>query len=94
MDFLRPHGEVLLECYEEPAVIHHPKGHTVPRLCKYNSWLNYFNNFIKCRHDYTKFNSIFLWIWYFLVDDKSMSMMTSFLKRIEQEVIESSDLFV
>ncbi|CAA6664363.1 unnamed protein product [Spirodela intermedia] len=32
LDFLRPHGEVLLESYEEPVVIHHPKGHTVPRL--------------------------------------------------------------
>ncbi|XP_078441359.1 dihydrofolate reductase-like [Wolffia australiana] len=32
MDFLRPHGEVLLHSYEEPVVIHHPRGHTVPRL--------------------------------------------------------------
>ncbi|MQM00643.1 hypothetical protein Taro_033381 [Colocasia esculenta] len=31
-DFLRPHGEMLLESYVEPMVIHHPKGHTVPRL--------------------------------------------------------------
>ncbi|XP_031493903.1 dihydrofolate reductase-like [Nymphaea colorata] len=31
-DFLRPHGEVLLECYENPKIIRHPVGHTVPRL--------------------------------------------------------------
>ncbi|CAN6482151.1 unnamed protein product [Victoria cruziana] len=31
-DFLKLHGEALLECYENPKVIRHPVGHTVPRL--------------------------------------------------------------
>ncbi|XP_058087837.1 uncharacterized protein LOC131234865 [Magnolia sinica] len=31
-DFLKPHGTTLLESFVEPVVIHHPKGHTVPRL--------------------------------------------------------------
>ncbi|KDP41448.1 hypothetical protein JCGZ_15855 [Jatropha curcas] len=31
-DFLKPHGLELLESFVEPVVIHHPKGHTIPRL--------------------------------------------------------------
>ncbi|XP_077224684.1 dihydrofolate reductase-like [Tasmannia lanceolata] len=31
-DFLKPHGIKLLESCVEPVVIHHPKGHTIPRL--------------------------------------------------------------
>ena len=31
-DFLRPHGEELLKSVIDPVVIHHPKGHTVPRI--------------------------------------------------------------
>ncbi|KAI4321115.1 hypothetical protein MLD38_034535 [Melastoma candidum] len=31
-DFLKPYGKELLECFSKPVVIHHPKGHTVPRL--------------------------------------------------------------
>ncbi|XP_065848051.1 uncharacterized protein [Euphorbia lathyris] len=32
MDYLRPYGLELLESFVEPVVIHHPKGHTIPRL--------------------------------------------------------------
>ncbi|WOK92198.1 dihydrofolate reductase [Canna indica] len=32
MDFLKKHGETLLESFVDPYVIRHPKGHTVPRL--------------------------------------------------------------
>ncbi|CAL9195712.1 unnamed protein product [Musa hybrid cultivar] len=32
MDFLKKHGEALLESFINPYVIRHPKGHTVPRL--------------------------------------------------------------
>lgn len=32
LDFLRPFGEELLDTYVNPLVIHHPKGHTVPRI--------------------------------------------------------------
>ncbi|XP_050215349.1 uncharacterized protein LOC126666385 [Mercurialis annua] len=31
-DFLKPFGLELLESYIDPVVIHHPKGHTIPRL--------------------------------------------------------------
>ncbi|XP_073035695.1 uncharacterized protein [Primulina eburnea] len=31
-DFLKPHGTELLESFVEPVVIHHPKGHTIPRF--------------------------------------------------------------
>ncbi|XP_073010260.1 uncharacterized protein [Typha latifolia] len=31
-DFLREHGEVLVESFVDPFIIRHPKGHTVPRL--------------------------------------------------------------
>ncbi|XP_043718011.1 esterase AGAP003155-like [Telopea speciosissima] len=31
-DFLKPHGITLLDSFVNPIVIHHPKGHTVPRL--------------------------------------------------------------
>lgn len=31
-DFLKPYGEELLKCVVDPVVIHHPKGHTIPRL--------------------------------------------------------------
>ncbi|KAL2317658.1 hypothetical protein Fmac_031534 [Flemingia macrophylla] len=31
-DFLKKHGLELLESCVEPVVIHHPKGHTIPRL--------------------------------------------------------------
>ncbi|KAL5102574.1 hypothetical protein RYX36_006901 [Vicia faba] len=31
-DFLKQHGKELIESCVEPVVIHHPKGHTVPRL--------------------------------------------------------------
>ncbi|KAG5543891.1 hypothetical protein RHGRI_016599 [Rhododendron griersonianum] len=31
-DFLKPYGTELLESFVDPVVIHHPKGHTVPRL--------------------------------------------------------------
>ncbi|GKV09437.1 hypothetical protein SLEP1_g20940 [Rubroshorea leprosula] len=32
MDFLKPYGLELLETCVDPVVIHHPKGHTIPRL--------------------------------------------------------------
>lgn len=32
LDFLRPHGEALLDAFEDTTVVRHPKGHTVPRL--------------------------------------------------------------
>ncbi|EEF48586.1 esterase AGAP003155 [Ricinus communis] len=32
MDYLRPYGLELLESCVDPVVIHHPKGHTIPRL--------------------------------------------------------------
>lgn len=31
-DFLNKYGAELLESCVEPVVIHHPKGHTIPRL--------------------------------------------------------------
>ncbi|KAK1396049.1 FSH1 domain-containing protein [Heracleum sosnowskyi] len=31
-DFLKPHGTDLLKSFADPVVIHHPKGHTIPRL--------------------------------------------------------------
>uniref|UniRef100_A0A164ZKK9 Serine hydrolase FSH domain-containing protein n=1 Tax=Daucus carota subsp. sativus TaxID=79200 RepID=A0A164ZKK9_DAUCS len=31
-DFLKPHGTDLLESFVDPVVIHHPRGHTIPRL--------------------------------------------------------------
>ncbi|KAJ0940069.1 putative dihydrofolate reductase [Helianthus annuus] len=31
-DFLKPYGNELLKSVENPTVIHHPKGHTIPRL--------------------------------------------------------------
>ncbi|KAJ8445076.1 hypothetical protein Cgig2_029448 [Carnegiea gigantea] len=31
-DFLRPYGEELLKSVVDPVVIHHPKGHTIPRI--------------------------------------------------------------
>ncbi|CAL9226694.1 unnamed protein product [Arabidopsis halleri] len=31
-DFLKPYGTQLIESYKDPVVVHHPKGHTVPRL--------------------------------------------------------------
>ncbi|TKY56304.1 Serine hydrolase FSH [Spatholobus suberectus] len=31
-DFLKKYGVELLESFVEPVVIHHPKGHTIPRL--------------------------------------------------------------
>ncbi|KAL2513357.1 alpha/beta-Hydrolases superfamily protein [Abeliophyllum distichum] len=31
-DFLKQYGVELLESFAEPLVIHHPKGHTIPRL--------------------------------------------------------------
>lgn len=34
-DFLKQYGMELLKCCEDPVVIHHPKGHTIPRLGEY-----------------------------------------------------------
>ncbi|KAK9758295.1 hypothetical protein RND81_01G221200 [Saponaria officinalis] len=31
-DFIKPYGEELLEIVIDPLIIHHPKGHTVPRI--------------------------------------------------------------
>ncbi|KAF5456041.1 hypothetical protein F2P56_025556 [Juglans regia] len=31
-DYLKQYGMELLECCVDPVVIHHPKGHTIPRL--------------------------------------------------------------
>ncbi|KAL4558998.1 hypothetical protein LXL04_031128 [Taraxacum kok-saghyz] len=31
-DFLKPYGLELLKTVEDPVVIHHPKGHTIPRF--------------------------------------------------------------
>ncbi|KAF7016724.1 hypothetical protein CFC21_030262, partial [Triticum aestivum] len=33
-DFLKPHGEQLIESFVDPFIIRHPKGHTVPRLMR------------------------------------------------------------
>ncbi|AES96052.1 putative alpha/Beta hydrolase [Medicago truncatula] len=32
MDFLKPESIILREGFVDPVVIHHPKGHTIPRL--------------------------------------------------------------
>ncbi|CAN4114854.1 unnamed protein product [Withania somnifera] len=31
-DFQKKDGEILLECFVDPQVIHHSKGHTIPKL--------------------------------------------------------------
>uniref|UniRef100_A0A1J3FF01 Serine hydrolase domain-containing protein n=1 Tax=Noccaea caerulescens TaxID=107243 RepID=A0A1J3FF01_NOCCA len=31
-DFLKPYGIELIDSFKNPVVVHHPKGHTVPRL--------------------------------------------------------------
>ncbi|KAL3355352.1 hypothetical protein AABB24_019427 [Solanum stoloniferum] len=31
-DYQKKDGEVLLECFVDPQVIHHPKGHVIPEL--------------------------------------------------------------
>ncbi|TKY69924.1 Rhodanese domain-containing protein 6 [Spatholobus suberectus] len=31
-DFMKPESIALLEAFQDPVVIHHPKGHTVPKL--------------------------------------------------------------
>ncbi|KAH0711415.1 hypothetical protein KY289_007374 [Solanum tuberosum] len=31
-DFQRKDGEILLECFVDPQVVHHSKGHTIPKL--------------------------------------------------------------
>ncbi|PIA30422.1 hypothetical protein AQUCO_05600106v1 [Aquilegia coerulea] len=31
-DYIRPHGNKLLECFVDPLVIRHPKGHVIPEL--------------------------------------------------------------
>ncbi|CAN8274051.1 unnamed protein product [Cochlearia groenlandica] len=31
-DFLKPYGTELIKYFKNPVVVHHPKGHTVPRL--------------------------------------------------------------
>ncbi|XP_010530093.1 PREDICTED: esterase OVCA2-like isoform X2 [Tarenaya hassleriana] len=31
-DFLKPYGIELIESFKDPVVVHHPKGHAVPRL--------------------------------------------------------------
>ncbi|KAM0023922.1 hypothetical protein Hdeb2414_s0022g00609831 [Helianthus debilis subsp. tardiflorus] len=31
-DFIKPYGIELLKSFENPMVIHHSKGHTIPRL--------------------------------------------------------------
>lgn len=38
-DFMKEEGIALLESFVDPVVIHHPKGHTVPRLGQYILWL-------------------------------------------------------
>ncbi|PIA51958.1 hypothetical protein AQUCO_01000079v1 [Aquilegia coerulea] len=43
-DFLKPMGIKLLESFVDPVVIHHPKGHTVPRLDE--KALEIMNNFL------------------------------------------------
>ncbi|KAF3320715.1 hypothetical protein FCM35_KLT14849 [Carex littledalei] len=63
-DFLRSHGEKLLESFVDPLVIRHPKGHTVPRLVDEES-LETMNAFIskiesdlaKVTSDSTEYNS-------------------------------------
>lgn len=43
-DFLKPHGTELVESCVEPLVIHHPKGHTIPRFG--NSLAIRYSNFL------------------------------------------------
>ena len=31
-DFLKPYGIKLIESFKNPVVVHHPKGHIVPRI--------------------------------------------------------------
>jgi len=39
---MKPESIILREAFVDPAVIHHPKGHTIPRLGKSDS-IPYFN---------------------------------------------------
>ncbi|KAF9608227.1 hypothetical protein IFM89_008182 [Coptis chinensis] len=57
-DFLRPYGTKLLEYFVDPFVIHHPKGHTVPRLDEksleiMNSFLEKIQNTLSCEDGLT-----------------------------------------
>lgn len=49
-DFLKPHGTALLESFVDPVVIHHPKGHTIPRLG------NFSHHCTPNRHNYLYMN--------------------------------------
>lgn len=43
-DYLKQYGKELMESFVEPVVIHHPKGHTVPRLGTLISYYVYIYN--------------------------------------------------
>lgn len=48
-DFLKPYGMELLESYVDPVVIHHPKGHTIPRFGKpLDIFINSLNFIFSC----------------------------------------------
>ena len=38
-DFLKPYGLELLESCVDPVVIHHPKGHTIPRFGEFSLYI-------------------------------------------------------
>ncbi|CAH8391778.1 unnamed protein product [Eruca vesicaria subsp. sativa] len=55
-DFLKPYGIKLIESFKNPVVVHHPKGHTVPRideksLVKVTAFLETIENLVMMEED-------------------------------------------
>ncbi|XP_020091263.1 esterase AGAP003155-like [Ananas comosus] len=55
-DFLKQHGETLLESFVDPYVIRHPKGHTVPRIddASMETMLNFLNKIENDLNDFVE----------------------------------------
>ncbi|RZS20351.1 hypothetical protein BHM03_00052851 [Ensete ventricosum] len=77
MDFLKKHGEALLESFINPYVIRHPKGHTVPRLGEFYSYRP-----IKDK----KFLLNLKILAFVFADDRSLETMRDFLQKIENDL--------
>lgn len=104
-DFLKQYGKELIDSCVEPVVIHHPKGHTVPRLgvllilSFYLVYMFLMSGLLTYSYLYVLNSLSFLqkngclinsFLLYFS-DEKSLNTMMSFIERIQNDISENKE---
>lgn len=86
MDFLKPYGLELLESFVDPVVVHHPKGHTIPRLGSFTVSIHFPSVFARIPIYDFLIETLF-----FPADEKGLETVLSFIERIQKMLLDKEE---